>query len=467
MNATRNRTTCRLALTGLLALGLLGVALAQPAAPDASGRSGPSGQSAGGATTRPTPTTQAQRRNWTPPVNRELTKQAPAVLSAVRPLAEAAHVAVATVLVDGRSAAFATIVTSEGHLVTKASELPDKGEIRVRLADGRELPATRVGAVVEHDLAMLRVEAGGLTPVRWAEPDSIRVGQVVVSAGPTAEPIGVGVISVGRRPTTGGFLGVTLSQAEDGVRVEAVSPGLPAQRAGIQPGDVIIAINDEKFTEREELSRYLQSQQAGTEVSVTVRRGNEELILRATLARRPAEQSPRSAMQNAMGSTLSARRTDFPVILQHDTVLQNTEQGGPLLDLQGHAIGINIARAGRVETYALPVEVVRGLVAELLAGKHPPAPVPDGRPTDPKASQTQREQHVGELRQTLESLKGRLEQARQADDRARQQHQQARREVLEQLNMLAPRLEGLDPADREALQQAIDQLRQLAEAGGR
>jgi S1-C subfamily serine protease len=42
------------------------------------------------------------------------------------------------------------------------------------------------------------------------------------------------------------------------------------------------------------------------------------------------------------------------------------------VDLDGNVLGINIARAGRVETWALPPDVVKPLIADLKAGKFPP-----------------------------------------------------------------------------------------------
>jgi serine protease Do len=79
--------------------------------------------------------------------------------------------------------------------------------------------------------------------------------------------------------------------------------------------------------------------------------------------------------QDRMGSTLSNRRGGFPFILQHDSILKHTDCGGPLVDLDGQVVGINIARAGRVETYAIPADEVRLLLPNLMAGK--PAPTED------------------------------------------------------------------------------------------
>jgi serine protease Do len=77
----------------------------------------------------------------------------------------------------------------------------------------------------------------------------------------------------------------------------------------------------------------------------------------------------RGDLQNSMGSKLSDRRGGFPVILQHDSVLLPTDCGGPLVNLDGQVIGINICRAGRTECYAIPSEAVRPLLEKLKSAK--------------------------------------------------------------------------------------------------
>ena len=74
-----------------------------------------------------------------------------------------------------------------------------------------------------------------------------------------------------------------------------------------------------------------------------------------------------------MGSKLSRRRKDFPLALQHDSMLQSNTCGGPLLDVSGEAVGINIARAGRVASYALPIETVLPIIELLKTGELAPA----------------------------------------------------------------------------------------------
>ena len=73
-----------------------------------------------------------------------------------------------------------------------------------------------------------------------------------------------------------------------------------------------------------------------------------------------------------MGGALSLRNANFPAVLQHDTVLTPAMVGGPLVTLDGTAVGINIARAGRVESYALPADVVTALLPDLKSGKLAP-----------------------------------------------------------------------------------------------
>lgn len=62
----------------------------------------------------------------------------------------------------------------------------------------------------------------------------------------------------------------------------------------------------------------------------------------------------------------SKRRDDFPMVLQHDTPSRYTLMGGPLLNLKGELIGMNIARVNRAENYALPISVVQKSVQNIL-----------------------------------------------------------------------------------------------------
>jgi chorismate mutase-like protein len=73
-----------------------------------------------------------------------------------------------------------------------------------------------------------------------------------------------------------------------------------------------------------------------------------------------------------MGRALSSRRTGYPTILQHDSVVKPADCGGPLVDLDGKVIGLNICRAGRVESWAIPAEVIKAVLPELKSGRLAP-----------------------------------------------------------------------------------------------
>ena len=73
------------------------------------------------------------------------------------------------------------IVTNH-HVVTLDSGAP-AGRIQVELWDGRVLDARVVGTDARTDLAVLRVDAAGLRPLAFADPESIEVGEEVVAIG--------------------------------------------------------------------------------------------------------------------------------------------------------------------------------------------------------------------------------------------------------------------------------------------
>ena len=60
-------------------------------------------------------------------------------------------------------------------------------------------------------------------------------------------------------------------------------------------------------------------------------------------------------------SAFSDRRFGFPTVVPHDLAIAPNDCGGPLVDIDGRCLGVNIARALRVASYALPPGVVSGL----------------------------------------------------------------------------------------------------------
>jgi S1-C subfamily serine protease len=75
------------------------------------------------------------------------------------------------------------IWSSDGVIVTAHHGVERDDNIKVGLSGGQTVNATLVGRDPTTDLAVLRAQAGGLTPPSWAEPGSLRVGHLVLALG--------------------------------------------------------------------------------------------------------------------------------------------------------------------------------------------------------------------------------------------------------------------------------------------
>lgn len=290
----------------------------------------------------------------------------------------------ATVLIecDRTPKGFGLIVRPEGWILTKGSEL--YGEIKVRLADGRTLPAKNVGYFPGHDLGLIKVDAGTLPVAVWGEKDP-EPGSLLASVGIEDEPISVGVVSVARRsiPRIRGVLGIRLKRAPGPAEIAEVYENGAAESAGIMTGDVVEQINDVQIKDQEGLVREIGRHQPGDVLSLALRRRGEAMAIKAQLTHPFGEFMSRVAEQNLMGGDLSDRRADFPAVIQHDSVLRPNQCGGPAVGLDGKVVGLNIARAGRTETFLVPAAVITPLIDDLIAGKYPPPPPIDLQPLIP------------------------------------------------------------------------------------
>ncbi|HLH25341.1 MAG TPA: trypsin-like peptidase domain-containing protein [Chloroflexota bacterium] len=85
-----------------------------------------------------------------------------------------------------------------GTVVTADHVLERDDDVKVQLADGRELAATVVGRDPSSDLAVLRLPAEGLTPAEFGSAESVRVGHFVLAlgrSGPGAPSASSGIVS--------------------------------------------------------------------------------------------------------------------------------------------------------------------------------------------------------------------------------------------------------------------------------
>ena len=91
------------------------------------------------------------------------------------------------------------ILTEDGYILTNFHVIEDSKAITVTAYDGTTYDATVVGDDESNDIAVLKVEAEGLTPVVLGDSDDLNVGDTVVAIG---NPLGSGVVSALDREVT-------------------------------------------------------------------------------------------------------------------------------------------------------------------------------------------------------------------------------------------------------------------------
>ena len=337
------------------------------------------------------------------------------------------------------------IIGADGLIVTNNHVIQDSDQITVVLNDRREFPAKVVTADERIDLALLRIDTGGMTlpTLPLADSDQLQVGDLVLAIG---DPFGVGqtvtsgIISALARTQvgisdygffiqtdaainpgnsggplvtmdgkvaginsaifskTGGSVGIGfaipanmvaaflaaektgghLERAWIGVRGESVGvdmaeglglshptgvlvdeiyPGGPAARAGLQQGDVILAVNGKEVDDEGSLQFRLATLAAGGEASMTLQRGKQQ----TTLSVRPVpppETPPAQRTQLAGAEPLAGA-----------TIANLSPAVADQLQIGDEWHGVVIVKIGR-GGYAYRLGLAKGDVIESINGQH-------------------------------------------------------------------------------------------------
>lgn len=164
-----------------------------------------------------------------------------------------------------------------------------------------------------------------------------------------------------RKQQSRGYMGVRPStfQRNKGVRLDVVVAEGAAERAGLKEGDVITKLNDTVVRNQRDLRAFLVKESPNEVISATLLRDDEELTKSIRLG---APQSRSNHVADRMKK--SDRRDGFQQVYSHDADLDPDECGGPLFDLDGNFIGLNIARNSRVRCYAVPSSEIIDLVQQ-------------------------------------------------------------------------------------------------------
>jgi serine protease Do len=255
------------------------------------------------------------------------------------------------------------VFREDGTILTNNHVIRGAAQIMVRLSDGREFPATVLGADPETDVAVLRIDAKGLAAARVVESGEVDVGDWVLALGSPfglEQTVTAGIISAKGRDEVGlatfenylqtdaainpgnsggplctldgavvgmntaigsrtggndgvgfaipmeivkraaedilqdgrvryGYMGVMLQDlgAEQGAMIGSVLSGGPADKAGIQRGDVIRRVDGVAIGSRASLMRAIGAKTPGTVVKLDLLRDGLDVAAEVTLATRP------------------------------------------------------------------------------------------------------------------------------------------------------------------------------------
>lgn len=261
------------------------------------------------------------------------------------------------------------INAKEGYVVTNNHVVDNADDITVKLTDGREFKAKKIGADEQSDIALLKIDAKDLTELKLSDSDTLRVGDFVVAIG---NPFGLsqtvtsGIVSaLGRsglniggyedfiqtdaainRGNSGGalvnlrgelvgintaifgpnggnvgigfaipsnmmqnlvnqmiefgevrrgLLGVMGQDVDAGLAeamnaevnigafISEVQPESAAEKAGLQAGDIITAVNGRDISGFRELQAKIATMGAGAKVDLTVLRKGDKKVIAVTL----------------------------------------------------------------------------------------------------------------------------------------------------------------------------------------
>ncbi|MFT6380159.1 MAG: serine protease Do [Akkermansiaceae bacterium] len=330
-------------------------------------------------------------------------------LKALEPVVKKNKDTTALIKVDGKAVALGTVVSPNGRILTKNMET-ERGKLSVQLGD-RDYEAKVLKRFPERDLALLKIDAQKLRAVRF-QIEEPPLGSILTASGPKSEPLGIGLLSVsGRAMAKVGFIGIQAGESEQGVLIEKLVPGGAAADAGLKDEDVITLFDGKKVDDPLAFGHLIRGRKAGETIKVEYLRdgksGKATVTLKERAMRDNAKNDPR--MKRSLGR-LSERTSGYPDAIQHDIPLPPELCGGPLFNLKGKCIGINVSRAGRTKTYAIPADEI----VEMLKIKAAPKSKPKvAKKKKGKSSETL--EAIKAIRASLQQIEERLNELEKAE----------------------------------------------------
>ena len=115
------------------------------------------------------------------------------------------------------------IVEANGLIITNNHVVNKADEIRVFLSDKREFKGKLIGTDAKTDIAIVKIEATGLSTIPWADSDQLEVGEYVLAVGSPfglTQTVTMGIVSAVGRASMG------IAEYEDFIQTDAaINPG--------------------------------------------------------------------------------------------------------------------------------------------------------------------------------------------------------------------------------------------------
>ncbi len=110
------------------------------------------------------------------------------------------------------------IDAAKGYIITNHHVVDGADEIKVTLKDGREVKAKKIGEDQQSDIALLQIKADGLTEIKLANSEQLRVGDFAIAIG---NPFGLGQTVTSGIVSALGRSGLNIENIENFIQTDA------------------------------------------------------------------------------------------------------------------------------------------------------------------------------------------------------------------------------------------------------
>ena len=140
------------------------------------------------------------------------------------------------------------VVSADGYVLTNAHVVGDdeRATVKVVLSDSRERAARVIGVDTTTDLAVLKIEGTGFTPMAWADSDKLRIAEPVLAIGTPfqlSQTVTMGIVSAVGRTNLG------LANYENFIQTDAAINRGNSGGALVNTRGELVGINTAIFSE--------------------------------------------------------------------------------------------------------------------------------------------------------------------------------------------------------------------------